>query len=551
VGLTASLPVVAAGLTAVSGARSAPADKAPEGFAGVLSRTAEEPTGGPAGEPPAVGGAANQSKRHGGGPVAALEAVASEEPVDGPPASGPPALAVTFPPSAALPGVEHVAIPDNAAATEGGTPPPTQEAGPSGVPPALPGQPVAPERAPVQPPNSGAGEASLAQRVRPGATALAVFETVPAAPGAVEAVTAGAVRNRASVVAELPNAPTLSTGVAVDEAAGVASRVPAQSVPSTAEAAALPRAEAPPPDIPIAAQDGVVRIVGNAQGTSAATRPAAETAALDAGDAYSPTLARAGGAATGEASTSGEGSPRQPSGPVPAATVETEAPTVTVTAPAPVDAPDAAANQPATVRVEPNPAASVSATPAEPAPVQETALAPAQATNVGRPVPDPAVATPTIAPRDGVPQTTAPAQIDQVAQAVIERLLPDGGRVTVRLDPPELGEVTLRLTISGDRVTLEAVVERPGAQAVLRESQELLSRLLGERGLALSDVFVGLQQGQTQGGGSQRQASAANSNGAREFAGLLNGGEDDQETHSQHAALRAAYNPDGSLLYRV
>jgi len=137
----------------------------------------------------------------------------------------------------------------------------------------------------------------------------------------------------------------------------------------------------------------------------------------------------------------------------------------------------------------------------------------------------------------------------QVTQAVIEQLLPDGGRVTLRLNPPELGEVTLRMTITAERVSLEAVVERPEAVAIIRESQEALERLLAERGLELVDVFVGLRQGQ--GGDSQRQSSEANSNEKGEFAAFLNGDDDDQQTQSQHQALRAAYNPDGSLLYRV
>ena len=145
----------------------------------------------------------------------------------------------------------------------------------------------------------------------------------------------------------------------------------------------------------------------------------------------------------------------------------------------------------------------------------------------------------------------SPQPTQQVAQAVIEQLLPDGGQVTVRLDPPELGEVTIRLTISSDRVSLEAVVERPEALAILREHQDALGRLLAERGLELADVFVGLQQGHARGGNSQRQPPAAGSGVAGAFAALLNGDDDDQHAHSRHAALQAAYNPDGSLLYRV
>jgi hypothetical protein len=59
-----------------------------------------------------------------------------------------------------------------------------------------------------------------------------------------------------------------------------------------------------------------------------------------------------------------------------------------------------------------------------------------------------------------------------------------------RLDPPELGKVTVLLTTRGDEVAVKFVVSTPGAGRVIAESTPDLSRALSEQGLLLAGTVV-------------------------------------------------------------
>jgi flagellar hook-length control protein FliK len=149
------------------------------------------------------------------------------------------------------------------------------------------------------------------------------------------------------------------------------------------------------------------------------------------------------------------------------------------------------------------------------------------------------------------PSPPAPApQAEQVAHAVIERVERGGGEARIHLDPPDLGEVTIRVAIDGDHVRLEVHAARPEAAHLLREHTVDLSSLLGSRGLDLVDVYVGTEgrQGQQQpGAGSQSRREPAT---GPSFASVL-GLDVEPEAVRQHNRLRQAYNPDGAHLYRI
>ena len=152
------------------------------------------------------------------------------------------------------------------------------------------------------------------------------------------------------------------------------------------------------------------------------------------------------------------------------------------------------------------------------------------------------------APATAEPPAELPQQVDQVASAVIERVEAGGGEARIHLEPLELGEVTIHVRTDGDEVRIEIRAERPDAARLLRDHTQDLSSLLGSRGLNLSDVNVGVGGGNAGSFFESRQDQPRPVAG--EFAAVL-GLDDASSPASRHNRLRAAYNPDGALLYRV
>jgi len=147
------------------------------------------------------------------------------------------------------------------------------------------------------------------------------------------------------------------------------------------------------------------------------------------------------------------------------------------------------------------------------------------------------------------PAPPAITNLEAVATAVIERVEDVGGEARIRLEPAGLGEITIRLHARHEAVHLDIHAETPEAVALLRDAAADLSSLLGQRGMTLNGLSVGL--GARQGGsGGWEEARPRQQPPARgEFAALL--GIEDPAAAARHHRLRAAYNPDGSLLYRV
>ena len=154
------------------------------------------------------------------------------------------------------------------------------------------------------------------------------------------------------------------------------------------------------------------------------------------------------------------------------------------------------------------------------------------------------------APADApsAPAAELPQQVEQVATTVIETVEAGGGEARIHLDPVDLGEVTIHVHTDGDAVRVDVRAERHEAAQLLRDHTQDLSSLLGERGLNLSDVNVGLGRGnQGQGWGEANQRDNRVVPG--KFASIFDG---DEPGHvDTHNRLRAAYNPDGAHIYRV
>jgi flagellar hook-length control protein FliK len=77
----------------------------------------------------------------------------------------------------------------------------------------------------------------------------------------------------------------------------------------------------------------------------------------------------------------------------------------------------------------------------------------------------------------------------------IERMVYDRERdtITVRLDPPELGVIELRVQASGNEVQAWVSAERDLTRQLLQQAQQQLREQLESRGLQLTHFDVGGQ----------------------------------------------------------
>jgi flagellar hook-length control protein FliK len=103
------------------------------------------------------------------------------------------------------------------------------------------------------------------------------------------------------------------------------------------------------------------------------------------------------------------------------------------------------------------------------------------------------------------PQLT-PHTIPMLAATMMRRLESGSRQFTMRLDPPELGQVEVKLTVAADK-KVRAVVsaDRPEALADLVRSARELTRALHEAGLDLDDGGLTFQLNDPSSGGRQQQ----------------------------------------------
>lgn len=109
---------------------------------------------------------------------------------------------------------------------------------------------------------------------------------------------------------------------------------------------------------------------------------------------------------------------------------------------------------------------------------------------------------------DMAPGMTAPAQarsaaqnadaasaqrreiFSQVEQGMLRQLQDGSNRITLRLDPAELGQVSLMLTVKGGEVRALIRAENPEATAAISEQMSQLRASLEEQGLKVADISV-------------------------------------------------------------
>jgi flagellar hook-length control protein FliK len=102
-----------------------------------------------------------------------------------------------------------------------------------------------------------------------------------------------------------------------------------------------------------------------------------------------------------------------------------------------------------------------------------------------------------------------------VAFEITSKALSSTNHFEIRLDPPDLGRIEVRLDVDGDgNVTSRMIVDRPETLDLLRRDAAGLDRALQDAGLKTSNN--GLQfQLRDQSGDQQQQQSGGSSNTAR------------------------------------
>ncbi|OFC68927.1 flagellar hook-length control protein FliK [Alteromonas confluentis] len=103
----------------------------------------------------------------------------------------------------------------------------------------------------------------------------------------------------------------------------------------------------------------------------------------------------------------------------------------------------------------------------------------------------------------------------------------------IRLDPPELGSMQVRVNVSGDSASVNFVVQSPQARDALAQAEPRLREMLAEQGISLGESFVNQQQQ----GEANKQGSEGSGNGGNgQFAG---GGEEETQVVEQSLTRQA------------
>ena len=154
------------------------------------------------------------------------------------------------------------------------------------------------------------------------------------------------------------------------------------------------------------------------------------------------------------------------------------------------------------------------------------------------------------APQVATTETPLPEAVAHVGEAIVQKVELGGGEARLTLRPEALGEVVLHIRTDGDRVRVEIHAERAEAANLLRDHTQDLAQLLGQRGLNLTNVYVGLGghgSNNQQGGLPAWARPREQADGS--FASLM--GIEEPSAADRSNRLRSAYNPDGAMSYRV
>ncbi len=140
------------------------------------------------------------------------------------------------------------------------------------------------------------------------------------------------------------------------------------------------------------------------------------------------------------------------------------------------------------------------------------------------------IATQQQARADAAQQAQLPLQLtkelanDQVAEKVQMMMSKNLKNLDIRLDPPELGRMQIRMTMNSDLANVHFTVTNPQARDIIEQTLPRLREMLAQQGMQLADSSVQQQSnGEQQGGYAAAQQNRQGADG-RGFSGQSDDG---------------------------
>ncbi|GBD23439.1 hypothetical protein HRbin29_01105 [bacterium HR29] len=138
---------------------------------------------------------------------------------------------------------------------------------------------------------------------------------------------------------------------------------------------------------------------------------------------------------------------------------------------------------------------------------------------------------------------TLPEPLRPVVDAVVE-LDRQGSEARIQLDPPELGDVVIRIQRGADGLHIDVRVDRPETLQLFVAHRAAFEAQLGQRGLALAGLAIDLAGNGTGRRSGQGHEPPIRADGS--FGALL--GIESRPVSPLQRRARLAYNPDGRLV---
>jgi hypothetical protein len=98
------------------------------------------------------------------------------------------------------------------------------------------------------------------------------------------------------------------------------------------------------------------------------------------------------------------------------------------------------------------------------------------------------------------------AVIEQVVKGIVIQNSGTSSQIRLRLQPEHLGEVTVKLTVSGNSISANVVAQNAGVRGALVGAQTQLSRSLADAGLSLGSFSVNVSGGNADSANERQQA---------------------------------------------
>lgn len=132
---------------------------------------------------------------------------------------------------------------------------------------------------------------------------------------------------------------------------------------------------------------------------------------------------------------------------------------------------------------------------------------------------------------------------DQVAERVQMMMSKNLKHVDIRLDPPELGRMQIRMSLNNDSATVHFTVQNQQTRDMVDQAMPRLREMLSQQGIQLADTSV-QQQGQ-----QQRHASHGSGTGGSGNGPSTGGGDVDSVDNGTSVEVAVKQNKDGISYY--